>query len=356
MSKQANKTVVGGFVVGAIVIIIAGILIFGSGKFFEQKRQYVLFFEGSVKGLQIGAPVTFRGVRIGSVTDIKVYVSGRDAEFRVPVFIETEPDRLTLSGETRRFWDRAPRGKLMQDLIKRGLRAQLGLQSFLTGQLYVALDFFPDSPIKLVGAEKGYSEIPTVITPMQEVAKVLKEVPLKELAQKLMSTADGVEKLVNAPEIMESIKTLDAFLKDSQALVKNLDGRVTQLATSADETLRDAQKLVRDVDAQVDPLASGLKGTMRDARKLLRNVDDQVAPIRTEMMKTAQLADDSLDQLKKTLAAIEALAASDSPMIYELTKMLQDLSKAAQSIRALADYLERHPEALISGKGGPGGR
>jgi paraquat-inducible protein B len=164
MSKPASKALIGGFVVGAIGLVIAGVLIFGSAKFLQETFKFVMYFEGSVKNLNVGSPVVFRGVKIGTVTDILLRYDPEDMSIKIPVIIEIEPDRVEVIGGI----PREPDPELtISELVERGLRAMLQMQSFVTGQLMVELDFHPDKPIKLVGGDTGYPEIPTIPSPPQ---------------------------------------------------------------------------------------------------------------------------------------------------------------------------------------------
>jgi paraquat-inducible protein B len=349
MSKQANKTLIGGFVLGAVALVVAVVLVFGSGRFLTERLTYVLHFEGSVKGLNIGSPVLFRGVKVGTVKNIRIQAESDLVSILIPVLIDLEPKRF---GNPRRAED--PEANL-QRLIKAGLRARLELQSLVTGQLMVELDFHPDSPIKLVD-ETEYPEIPTIQSGMQELAKTIEKLPLDQLANKLTSAVAGLEKAVNSPEVAESIVNLNKTLKETKRLVRNVNSRIEPLASSLEETIKDYGKLARDVDEQVKPLASGVDKVLKDTRKLVRNIDGQVTPLLSSVNNTAKLADDALVQAEKTLKAIEGLAGKDSAVVFELKKMMRELSAAARSIRNWASYLERHPEALIRGKSGSRGR
>jgi paraquat-inducible protein B len=349
MSKQANKTLIGGFVLGAVALVVAVVLVFGSGRFLTERLTYVLHFEGSVKGLNIGSPVLFRGVKVGTVKNIRIQAESDLVSILIPVLIDLEPKRF---GNPRRAED--PEANL-QRLIKAGLRARLELQSLVTGQLMVELDFHPDTPIKLVD-ETEYPEIPTIQSGMQELAKTIEKLPLDQLANKLTSAVAGLEKAVNSPEVAESIVNLNKTLKETKRLVRNVNSRIEPLASSLEETIKDYGKLARDVDEQVKPLASGVDKVLKDTRKLVRNIDGQVTPLLSSVNNTAKLADDALVQAEKTLKAIEGLAGKDSAVVFELKKMMRELSAAARSIRNWASYLERHPEALIRGKSGSRGR
>ena len=169
MSKKANKTIIGVFVVAAVAMLVAAVLIFGSGKFFKEKSEYIAYFDGSVKGLRIGAPVVFRGVRIGEVQDIALHYYHQELEFKIPVMITLYPDKVIGMGlETSPQEEDKSWAKLLDD----GLRASLEMQSIVTGQLLIALDFHKDAPLNLQGLKElklgpDVKEIPTIKTGLQ---------------------------------------------------------------------------------------------------------------------------------------------------------------------------------------------
>jgi paraquat-inducible protein B len=157
---------------------------------------------------------------------------------------------------------------------------------------------------------------------------------------------------VNSPEIPKIVNTLNIVLADTRKLVKNIDQKVASIGSTADETLKDYGKLARNVDDQVQPLASTIEETVRDTHKLVRNVDARIEPLTADFEETAQEATKALVQARDTLSTL----GEDSEMVYELTKMLRELAAAARSMRILADYFERHPDALVQGKGDAGGK
>ena len=188
MSKKANPAVVGGFVLGAVALAVGSLFFFGGGKFFRTTETYVAYFEGSLKGLEIGAPVTFRGVRIGTVKDIQVVYDVDKSSLNIPVIFDIDLDRLVLEGDV------AQASKADDDdhdvLIERGLRAQLQMRSMVTGQLAVNLDFFPDSEPLYHGDYKGYGEYPTVPSEVEKLRDIaeklvsqLQDVPIGEIGQ-----------------------------------------------------------------------------------------------------------------------------------------------------------------------------
>ena len=158
MAKQANRMMIGGFVVLAVIIMAASLVVFGSGKFFQKTVKCVMYFDESVKGLSVGAPVLFQGVQIGSVTSIVLQVDPGKMQTQIPVIIEYEPEKFQVAASREMLRD--PR-KNIPKLIEKGLRAQLGMQSFITGQLVIELDFYPDTPASSQEHRaKDYIEIP----------------------------------------------------------------------------------------------------------------------------------------------------------------------------------------------------
>jgi len=349
MSKKANKTAIGGFVVGAVALIVVGVLIFGSGKFLTERQLYVMYFEGSVRGLNVGAPLVFRGVKIGSVTRIQLLANTDDLSFKIPVFVEVERKHFTLTGDET--LDLSPEEQLVL-LVARGLRAQLIKQSMVTGQLIVELDFHRDKPAKLVAGDSEYMEIPTIRSGMDDLVKQIEKAPIQDILNKVLSAVDGIEKVVNSREVKGSLSSLEQTLKNLNKLVQNIDSRIEPLVSTVEETVKDYGKLARNVDRQVKPVLSGIGETERHAYKLVKNVDAQVTRLGSRIDEAAKSANAALVEAKKTLNTIGGLTGKDSQMIYQITTTLKELSAAARSIRVWADYLERHPEALLRGKGG----
>ena len=165
--NRANPTLIGAFIVGAVTLVALGILLLGGARVFTERRTFVAYFEGSVKGLNVGAPVEFQGVRAGAVTDIQLQFLTTELEFRIPVFLQFEPGTMSQVGRQVEV-----KGQFLAPLVERGLRAQLEMQSVVTGQLIVQLGFYPDTPIHLVG-DGTVPEIPALPTTMQQVTQTL---------------------------------------------------------------------------------------------------------------------------------------------------------------------------------------
>ncbi|MGA3118249.1 MAG: MlaD family protein [Syntrophobacteraceae bacterium] len=330
MSKQANTKLIGGFVLGAIVLTVAGILLFGSGKFFSHQKEFVLFFEDSVKGLNIGAAVDFRGVNVGTVKEIKVVVAKDDFSLLIPVVIEIDLDRITFESAESKLIQHVELGTYIQLLIDNGLKAQLSMQSLITGQLGIHLDFYPDRPIRLVGAEPSYMEIPTIESGLSALSKTLENLPLAEIADKFEKTLDAIEKLATSPDLKQSLISFHQTFDEAHVFLLNLDSRVEPLATSTELTLSEARKL------------------FRNGAQLARNLDLSIPPLIASLEDTSKATGVTMKGANK---AVEGFAGDNSPVRFELIKALNEFSAAARSFRVLTEYLENHPEALIKGKG-----
>jgi phospholipid/cholesterol/gamma-HCH transport system substrate-binding protein len=329
MSKPVNKTLIGAFVLGAVVLVVAAVMVFGSGKFFTKKNTYVLFFDGSVKGLNVGSPVMFRGVKIGEVTNIKLLYDPKKLSAFIPVYVEIDPENFTLPAEGERtIFDKMRRYAYLKPLIEKGLKAQLQTQSFVTGQLMINVDFYPDKPIRLVGLDKTYPEVPTIPTSLQEVAKTLEQLPLKEIITKLELAIDGIQKIVSSPDTQEGIATLNLTLKDTRKLLQNVDEKISPLMES----------LAKTSDAAHD--------TLVQAKDTLAVIEVDGKELMQSTKNTIKTTEATLKQAENTLSTFSA----DSRLVYELNNTLSELSGAARSMRFLSEYLERHPEALLTGK------
>ena len=308
MAKQASKMMIGGFLIIAMFILIAGLVVFGTNKFFTKTHKFVLYFNESVKGLDVGSPVLFKGVAVGSVINIDVIADPIKLQADIPVIIQIESDHFKF----RKPGETLPPQKDMPLLIEKGFRGVLTMQSLITGKLLIELDFYPGTPLILKNIDKEYIEIPTIPSPASKLAQALGKLDLEAVQEKLESALEGIANLTNNPDLA--------------AILSHLK-----------ETLRDARKLVNRVDRQVDPLAQDTKKTVKDIGKLARNLDTRVGEL--------------TPSLEKTLSAMRGVISEDSPLIAEMENTLKAISAASRSFRQLADHLEQHPEALIRGKG-----
>ncbi|MCG8686343.1 MAG: MlaD family protein [Desulfobacterales bacterium] len=355
--EETKKAVIGGFVIGALALCITAILTFGSGNFFKNTNRYVLYFTGSIRGLNIGAPVLFRGVQIGSVQEISIHLYAHDTSIRIPIIIEIDNGKWRLVGDDKDFGNMG-----VDTLIEKGLRARLQLQSVITGSSLIEVDFFPGSPVQLTGTDLPLDEIPTIQSTIDRISETLEDLPLRDIVNHLGSVIAGIDDMVNSkatkeitPIVLNTLQEAHQFIKNLDQQVKPLSSDYGDLARNADHNLttlvkeiRDAvaayENLARNIDNQVDPLIT-------DYRGVAQSVDSQIAPLITDIRKAADAIGKAAETAETTLESGGKVISNDSPVFIELTKTLKELSAAARSIRVWADYLERHPEALIQGKG-----
>ncbi len=389
MSKPANKTLIGIFVAGAVALAVVAVVVLGSGKFFKPTLKYVMFFDGSVKGLSVGAPVVFRGVKVGSVSEIRMAINPKDLSITIPVYVDLGAEAKfeaigAGAGMVEAFQRQGVKAKreMMQKFIDRGLRAQLDMQSIVTGQLQIALDFYPDKPAKFVGADPKTPEIPTIPTALQAFLKKLEELPLQQIVMDIAAAVKGIDRVVNSPEIMQTMRSASqaaeearqlihevnakagpvlssaqGAMEDARQLIQNMDGKIGPVASNINDTVKEAQKLMRDLDEKATTLTSSIDGAVKDAQTLLRNVDGQVDPISTSVKdtlasikKASDEAGVTLQQAQQTLVTLEGDIGENSEMVLEIKEAIRQMKDALRAIKGLAKTLEHQPDSLIFGK------
>lgn len=338
MSKEVNRIAIGGFVVGGIGLAVLALLLFGSGRFFQQKSMHVMFFEGSVKGLNVGSPVKFRGVDIGEVKKIELTINPEDLEFFVPVYVEVFRNRISILGEKKieEFDDDEAVDTLVNEM---GLRAQLQMQSLLTGQLFINYDFYPDTPIRKVGLERKVYEVPTIPTTLQMLTDTLEQIVndirnfnFQEIMENIAQTAKGANELMNSADLRESAENLNIALQDMQKFIKTADS------------------LTGSVQGRVNTLADSLESTMADTRKLVNNVDNRIEPLASDVENTLAAIQSSFAKAENVLSEAEKLISENSKLRREIVITLESMSDASRSLEDLTEYLQRHPESIITGK------
>jgi paraquat-inducible protein B len=325
LSKRTSKTVIGIFVVSALALVVAGVLIFGSGDFLKERYKFVLFFKDSVKGLNIGAPVVFLGVQIGEVKDISVIQDPPKSTFYIQVIVELTSGKVKKSitnesGSVKETYE------YCNQLIKQGLRAELGLQSVVTGQLQIELNFYPEEKAVILGKNDRYQEIPTIPSKFEKLTNTLENLPVEEIVNKVLSSLDRIDALLNSPDIQEILQSMKL-------------------------TMEDASKFAFKLNKQIQPLLKKLDAVLEIYTTLAQNLDQQIGPLASNVQEVIKMVTEASKQADKTLISIENVVGENSIPMVELTTALKEFSSAARSIRNLADYLNRHPETIIRGKG-----
>ena len=356
MSKPVNKTMIGAFVVGALALAVTTVLVLGSGRLFKHRKQFVLYFNESVKGLTAGAPVVFQGVKIGSVKDVYLVADPTNLKLRIPVIIEIEPDRIRNANT-----ETSPEAAL-ELLIRRGLRAQLQIQSPVTGKLMIEFGFHPKTPIHLTSAAsqlKGLPqmpELPTVPSNFEMFFQTLKKLDLKKMAKKINSAVDGFEHLISSPETSKIPSSLNAALETIHRLGEHLDAQLVPLSSDARAAMVELKTLAGNINGRLDNLSNNIDQTLVDIRHLVRGLDAQSELLGPALEKSFERLQASLKQIEITVADLGAALDPNAPMANDLRAALKELGKASRAIRFLADYLKRNPNALIRGRLSPKGR
>jgi paraquat-inducible protein B len=331
MSKPVNPYTLGAFLVGSLTLLIVAILVFGGGQFLKKKTEYVIFFNGALNGLNIGAPVKLQGVQIGTVKEISLELDQKFVRISKPVVIEIDPGvLLDASGKPLHIASSMEeRKKNTQRLIDSGLKAQLQTQSLLTGLLYVEVNFFRDEPLQLTGINyKDLPELPSVPTTVDQIKSTADEL-LSKFRQ--LPIEDMVKDLAVTLKEIKNIATSDELKKNRADLTK---------------TLAETEQLVANLNKGLVPLLNNMNGTMADTRNLVQQFTHDIKPVLISSEKTLNTATSVLLESNHALGSVEALAAPDAP----LWQSLEALRDAAQSTKDLTDYLERHPDSILYGK------
>ncbi len=378
MSKRANPTVIGAFVIGSLSLVVAMAVALGGGHLFRETMPYVLFFDGSVKGLSVGAPVMFRGVQVGTVTDVRLNIDPENLTVAIPVFIEVDPARIG-TPEDKRI--RHGNTEDVREMIRRGLRARLEMQSLVTGQLAVQFDFYPDAPLNLKGMDLGVMELPTIPTPMQEMAKAFHSMDLPGLVEKVSAALDDLSTVLASPEMVRGLRAVPVILEETRDLVRDLRRDVSPVLSRADATLQDARTLLQNLDRRTEDVSGEIQGALGETRGLVRQVSGQVDPLAGDLRRVlaegstvledadravndlSGSADGAIERLNGVLARTETnlgkigkVLDTEPRLRHELLVAMREIASAARSVRVLADLLQKRPDALLRGKPEGGGR
>lgn len=311
MSEKPHTVAIGAFIVGALLIALTTVLfVLGSG--FGDKEKVIMVFDGSVKGLNVGAPLALRGVQVGQVTKIELILDSDNVELIMLVEADFHSKNIRRQGSVSE--------DLTEELIARGLRAQLNSQSLLTGLLYIQMDFHPGSDLNLADIDSPYFQFPTIPTDLERITKKLQDIDISKLTKDLEGVAKGLNTFVRSEEFQGMPANLATTLDSLTGLSNQLQ---QQLATTG-------PKVDRILDS---------------ANTELPRLSDMVA-------RNLEVLNDATITFERTLADIDGLVAYDSATIYRLNQALEELTRAGRAMQLLAKTLEEQPESLIRGKSG----
>ncbi len=315
MSEARKPFMIGAFLLGGLVLLVAGIMLLSRDSWFAQPSEYVVYFTGSLDGLDVGADVTYRGVKVGTVREIRLSYDRQLKDVVMPVVVRIDSPNGKDGG--KRGFD-----QFIGQLVERGLRAQLQTPSLLTGKAIVALDMFPREP-GYVRAPHGLDlpTIPSVPSRIDQIADVLRELaaslrqlPLQEMAVSAQRTLEAMEKLTNSAELQQGLQSMSQLL----AKLDRLSGKLEQ---------------------QLPPIMDNVQQSSVDLRIA-------VADIRSAAQTTAQ----ALEQVNALAVETRRSLGPKSEIQYELLQALQELNRASKAMQRTLEGLDQQPQSLIFGK------
>ncbi len=316
--KEANPKLIGVFVIGGIVLLISALVLFSSQDLFTPKRFFVAYFHQSVNGLNVGAQMRFRGIPVGEVLDIDGVYDPETGNMIPRLTLEFHPETMENAVVEKGEYT------LLPFLLANGMRAKLKSASLLTGQLYVALDFYPGTPERYLGSgNDAYPELPTIDSGLDQAIAKLSGLPIEELFVRLNGALSAAEDFLRNPHIDESLAVLPTLFSDADSalvvLREYVNRDLTEATTNASQTLRVARSSLQTLTQTIN--------------------DESLVQIGS-----------TLTELENTLRLVQAHMDANEPLMYELLSALHEIGSAARSVRDLADVLEEHPESLVRGK------
>jgi len=322
VSARTHARAIGGFVLGAIALVLVAVVLLSSRGWFETRERFAVYFPGSVRGLNKGAPVTFRGIKVGQVAEVTALLTGKpDPLIQIEVVIELIGNVVKAPVGVPRFLEGLTAQAQAQALIERGIRGRLMSQSLLTGQKYVDFDFLPEEPARFSGLNPRYPELPTMPTAMEklgdkaeQVMNKLAELPLDQMLENVQRALESIRKLVES---------------------EDLKGALAGARRGANElapTLRDVRAGVADARTLIDSLGVEVKETAGEGRQTIRE------------------ARDALSRVERAMGSLETTLQGTDDARVRASLTLEELDRTLKALRNLVDYIQTHPEAVVLGK------
>ncbi|MEI7608933.1 MAG: MlaD family protein [Rhodospirillaceae bacterium] len=322
--KPPSARSIGLFVVGALALAVTGLIAFGATSYFEHRPRAVTFFHGSVAGLAAGAPVTFRGVPVGKVVDIALQINSATGAAHIPVIMEFEPGRITVTGDAG-----AGSGGVSKSMLAAGLAASLVMQSFITGQLAIELDYHPAADETLTGIDLRLPEIPEARGGLSAMKDTIAKLPLQELANDAVATLHSVRELVSAPEIRDILRETAAAAKSAAAVAAVAEAQAPGMSKDARDAAAAAAKAAGRAEVLMGEIQPKLAAALADLDKLLGAGPGGAGQV---------------------VADVHALLAPRSPLLADIQTLVRNLATASGALRSFADQIERNPNALFMGR------
>lgn len=322
MKNNVNPVAIGMFVLAAAVISVAAVMVFGAAKFFAKTEIFISYFSESVNGLDVGAPLKYKGVTIGKVERIMVATAREIRESKVAVLYSIDVNLFKRrTGKDIRDFD-----NWVGRQIEKGLRAKLNYQSIVTGMLYIELDFLeePNTPYK---------------THYQGNRDIV-EIPASE---------SGLAELVKAME-----KTIEQISEiDFKSIGKNADGLLANLnAIAANPDTQALPSKISNLVAHVDAIVLDpeVRAAPKNLNKLFGETSDLMRSTEREITALSKAGQTTFSNVDSVLKNVNTIVAPHSPLRYEIAVLIRTLNESLTSISNLTDYIERNPSSIITGK------
>ncbi len=320
MNAQKYRTTVGAFVLGGLSLLALGFIVLGGGRLFSNDLQYVLYFDGSVSGLSTGAPVVFRGVPMGSVTRINLVANTKDSNVTIPVYIRIDEQSFVLARGSAPISETVQE-EIVRRMVQRGLRARLQLQSLITGQYRIELDFFPGTPAVFRSGAPD-TEIPTIPSPIDTLQTTLSQLPLESMGRALEGILLNLAHSLGDDSLGRGLQAFTSTFEEINSILKN------------SSIQQNAESILKSLN-----VASGT---------IERQMPETLATLRSSLESMSLAA----DQLRVVTGSAQSLVGRDSPTVNDVRRLIKESIETLRSIRNLTQMLDRNPEALLMGRQG----
>ena len=322
MSARTHPRLVGAFVLGAIALALAAVVLLSSGDWFAKRTRFSVFFPGSVRGLNHGAAVTFRGIKIGEVQEVKAILTGKpDPLIAIEAVVEFDREIVEVPRGMPNPYRALAAPALAKALIERGVRGRLQSQSLLTGQKYVEFDFLPDEPARFSNLTPRYPELPTTPTAMEkmgdkleQLAGSLAELPLDKMLEDMRQALKSLREFLDAPELRGTLRKADRAM------------------------------------GTLGPALEDARGTLAKARQSLDALSADVTTTSGATRETLGEMRDTLQSAERTLERLEGMTSGADEARLAATEAIVELERTLKALRNLVDYVQTHPEAVVLGK------
>ena len=322
---KRNALLIGGFVIAALAMIVAGVLWLSGNSLFTKHIEAMIYYKGNVSGLYVGAPVTFRGVAVGQVEAIGIEVDRDSLQALAPVRVRLQPNAMQFNGSSTTPID-------LSTLVQRGLRARLVAQSFVTGQKSIELDFVPNTPSTLVGTA-GKPEIPALAERFGALIDQVAELPLRETVQEMRDTVK---------ELRSTLVGAQRALDDTKAMFASAASELKQTGAESRVTLKAASEAIRL--AQTNSAA-----TLASITQLSESARGAVLAAQPELQRTLTSAREAAESARLSMVRLTEMTAPGASLRGDLDSAMRDLSQASRGLRDWIELLEQQPNAVIFG-------